>query len=832
MLMRKLARRVSGLVWLCCVVGAAGADDVADSFEATVRPFLRQHCYGCHGPDKQKSQIRYDRIGGYRVEDGRLWTLVHEKLSRGEMPPEGRPQPSQSQKRAVLSWIEREASGAKKALGAGGTRRLNRRELSAALQDVTGLAIDYAAALPGDGLIDGLDTGAAALQDAADSVAQAMVITRRAVDGIRFLGPASPLVLAADLRDAKDTRKLFDPWKQHGAEGKVRGFQQQGLGLLMEPKWLGERGGSTFTFPPPPDKRGIVRIKLVVSAVKNMPELPDPHLWVEVGGQDIDYREITARPNDPAEIVYDVQLDDLAIDTKGVVVEISNRIEMPYGVKGFENEDKSKPGEEIPGGPGLFRPAYDRKKLAVSEQPVPFIVLHAIQIERGYIASWPPARWGAKIGEVSDSRRSAERLLSLWIDRAWRRPVKPAEQQRFLELYDELRRQGMGFDEALRAVFQSVLLGGGFRFLASPADADPSIAQHAIASRLSFMLWGAPPDAELRRLAAAGKLREPAVLDEQADRLLADPRSDGFIRPFATQWLEMGQPITITMDYFQRQDFRFGRYLKSSMKEETIQYVAQLLTDNRPARELIDSDWTMMNNILAVHYGYEGIEGGRLRKVKLRGDDARGGGVLSHAGIQSMLTWMGENWVIYRGAWALRHIFNDPPPPPPLEVPELIPSDGENRGKTFRQLLVQHQNDPNCSLCHSKIDPLGFAFQNFDLSGRWRDVEHEKYHRYELDGKIEWRGEGETRPVDAKGQLPRGETFTNYSEFKELTVKHYLPDLTRGIMENLMLYATGRQADVADVAEIKAAMSELEAGGYPMRDVLKAVVRSKAFLDQ
>ena len=442
-----------------------------------------------------------------------------------------------------------------------------------------------------------------------------------------------------------------------------------------------------------------------------------------------------------------------------------------------------------------------------------------------YVAPWPPADWQAEVGEIADNDSSADRLLALWMERAWRRPVSSGERRPFLDLYKKVRRQGAGFDDALRSAFHSVLMSAPFRYL-EPAHS----SQYAVASRLSFMLTGGPPDAELRQLAKTGKLREAKVLDAQVDRLLRDPRSDAFVRPFVQQWLVMGQPITLAMKTLQHQDFRFGRFLKESMQEETIAYVTQMLRDNRPARELIQSDWTMMNNTLARHYGYPELEGRALRKVKLRRDDPRGGGVLGHAGIQSMLTWMGDNWVIYRGAWALRHIFDDPPPPPPLEVPELDPNEGENRGKPFRELLKQHQEDARCSVCHEKMDPLGFAFQNFDLSGRWRDKEFEKYNREEIDGKIAWNGAGKSRPVDAVGQMPRGEKFTNYGEFKQLFVNHYQDDLVRGLLKNLTLYGTGRKPDVAALVEIRTIQDRLRGKGYPLRDVVKAVVRSDAFL--
>ena len=810
-------------------VAIVAADDKpAESFSKLAQPFLQKHCFDCHGPTKQTAQVRYDQLKGFRAEDRHFWTAVHERLAAGEMPPPDRPQPTDAEKRIILSWIAEQ----QRAVRPGGTRRLNRRELSAALRDVTGLSVNYALGLPDDGKVDGFDTGAEGLQDAADSVVQIMQVTRRALDGIRFLEPAAGKVFSTDLRAAKDARQAFDSWKSDGLSANTGDtVGQPGTGLLIKPKWVGDRGGLTIKLPPPTDRLGVLRLKVVVSEKTYFEGLPHPRLWVEVGGRDIDFPEITNSADEPRTLIYEVQLADVTIDTRGFGITLCNRVELPYAVAGFENEDKSKPEDKLPGGTGLFRPQFDQKT-PLDKQPVPFVVLHSIEIEPDYLAAWPPAEWKRDAGEIIDDPASVKRLLGLWIERAWRRPVSAAEQERFLALYAKARTQNLSFDEALRATFQSVLLSGSFRYLASPSDVDHAAAQHAIASRLSFMLWGAPPDRELRQLADAGKLREPAVLDMQVDRLLADPRSDAFVRPFVTQWLEMGQPITVAMDHLQKQDFRFGRHLKASMQDETVAYVGQLLAQNRPARELIASDWTMMNDILARHYGYDGIKGGHLRSVTLRPDDPRGGGILGHAGIQSMLCWMGENWVIYRGAWALRHILNIPPPPPPLEIPELNPSDGKNRGKPFRELLRQHQEDAKCALCHKNIDPLGFAFQNFDLSGRWRSVEFDHYVKNDLDGKIEWRGEGQTRPVDAVGKLPRGESFNSFAECKTLLVKNYSQDVVLGWTKNLVLYGTGRKPDVDDMTEIRAILAQQKSREYPLKDLLKAVVRSRAFLER
>jgi mono/diheme cytochrome c family protein len=809
--------------------GPAAAQD--ETFQTVVSPFLKKHCYACHGPDKQESRLRLDQVTGVQAGNRNLWTMVHERIAAGEMPPKDRPQPTAAERNQALAWIARQ----QRALGAGGTRRLNRRELAASLADVTGLGIDFSAALPGDGTVGGFDTGADGLQEAADAVAQWLQVTRRAVDGIRFLTAAPGRKYSADLRETKDPRKTFDAWKADGPTARGYGGQgmvRAGAGLLLEPRAVGERETLSFTVPLQANRRGVLRLMLVVAALKPVAGLPDPHLWIEIGGKNVDYRAITATEDRPQRLVYEVHLGDLVVQTKGVSIHLSNKVEIPYAVEGFENEENVNLKDPVPGGTGLYRPRYDRRKLPPEQQPAPFVILQQIDIEPDVVLAWPPAAWRTDVGEIKDDPESARRLLTIWIERAWRRPVNGTEQAPFVKLYQKLRADGMSFDESLRAAFQSVLLSAPFRYTASPAHPDGALAQHAVASRLSYMLWGAPPDAELRRLAAAGKLRDPVVLDAQVDRLMADPRSQAFLRPFVTQWLELDQPITIAQDHIQKQDFRFARYLKASMREETIAYVAQLFAENRHARELVLSDWTMMNDTLARHYGYQDIVGGQLRKVKLRPDDPRGGGILGHAGIQSMLCWMGENWVIYRGAWTLRHILDQPPPPPPLEIPELNPSEGKNKGKPFRELLRQHQADARCAVCHKNIDPVGFAFQNFDLSGRWRALEYESYARGELDGRIAWRGVGKSRPVDSAGNLPRGESFKTFSEFKTILAKNYQPDLVRGLLKNFLIYGTGRLPGIDDMHEIASIMKDHRPESYPLRDLLKAVVRSRAFLEQ
>lgn len=821
-----LRTRLACLSWVLVGLLTQGSYASAESIEA----FLQQHCVDCHSADNPAYGVRLDQLTEYKPEQITLWTKVHQAIDSGKMPPEDAEQPTLHSKQSTLKWIKTQQQQNRGTT----TRRLNRRELSAALQDLTGLKIDYASMLPADGKVNGFDTGADALQDASDSVSRTLVITRRAVDAIRFLEPPGE-VLSADLKQEKHPKQELDRWrKELGYRVNLKGNDLKTKGVLLTPTWLNSRDRSSVEIPVPDGKpKGVARLTLVLSGFDTGKEMPAPHLIVQAADQDFGHVDIGGTFEKPETYSFDVQLDDIPVDRKGnVKISFKCLVEMPYEVKGFPNDTRTKPGEKVPPGTTLYRPLYDRKKIRDPlEQPVPYTLLQHVSFEPNHVAAWPPESWGVKVAPLTDSTESAQALLELWMQRAWRRPVTTSEVEHFLTLYHRLRSQQMTFDNALRATFQSVLMSAPFRYLASPADEDPVIAQYAIASRLSFMLTGGPPDETLLELARAGKLRSGKVLDDQVDRLLDSEQSRQFFRPFVYQWLEIGQPITIAMRLLKNQDFQFGRHLRNSMRDETAMYVRQMVIDNRPVRELVDSDWTMSNDILSHFYEREAVQGSQLRKVKIPKSDPRGGGILSHGGIQSMLTWMGDNWVIYRGAWTMRHILDAPPPPPPLEVPELDANAGENRGKTFRELLAQHQEDPNCAICHRSMDPIGFAFQNFDLSGRWRDVEHHQYVRNELDGKVEWYGKGDTRPVDTNGHLPNGEVFKTYPEFKRLLTEHYADDIMRGVMKKLVLYGTGKQPDIAALEQIDVIMQRTAKSGHPMRDALKALIQSPIFID-
>ena len=352
-----------------------------------------------------------------------------------------------------------------------------------------------------------------------------------------------------------------------------------------------------FGVTAPEDGQGIARIKFSVVSYSAFPDVPNPIAWVKIGGRVIDRREISG----PVDLEYQVQYEDSIPGKKGLSISFTPRVEMPYAVKGFENEDKSKPSELPTGRVSSVRCGTRESCVIRRSNQDP-------SLPSGK-SSWNPitSLFGHRLngGSISVSFATTRKAPGNCSPFGWSGLTAGRSKQVSANPFSPFiksRGNGMTFDAALRSTFQSVLMSSPFRYLASNAHEDKVIADHAVASRLSFMLSGAPPDAQLLGLAGSGKLRDLKVLEAEADRLLADPRSHRFfIRPFVTQWLEMEQPITLVDDYRGKASYLFRRHLQDSIRARRHSYFGRLIADDRPASELISSDWTMMNDALARH---------------------------------------------------------------------------------------------------------------------------------------------------------------------------------------------------------------------------------------
>jgi hypothetical protein len=405
---------------------------------------------------------------------------------------------------------------------------------------------------------------------------------------------------------------------------------------------------------------------------------------------------------------------------------------------------------------------------------------------------------------------AAERCIERFATRAFRRPVEPREVERFMSLFRAGNARGRSFDEALKLALRGVLVAPSFLFLVEKIDANADapyrISEYELASRLSYFLWSAMPDDTLFDLAAKGTLHEPAVLEGQAKRMLADGKSRAFAESFTSQWLRVN-----TLGGVEPDAKRFPTYnaeLRDAMAEEPIAFFHALLRDDRPVTDLLGANYTYLNETLAVHYGVEGVTGQDFRRVELT--DPSRGGVLGMAAILTLTSYAQRTSPVLRGKWVLEELLGTPPPPPPPDVKVLPPDDRPRGDQTFRQRLEQHRSKPACAACHAKLDPLGFGLESFDPLGRWRD---------EIGGV----------KVDASGTLTSGEKFVGPAELKEILIKQKSDLFVRNLTRRTLSYALRRGLEPYDNPTVKEIMTSVAEKDYRATVLIAEIVKSFPF---
>jgi hypothetical protein len=364
----------------------------------------------------------------------------------------------------------------------------------------------------------------------------------------------------------------------------------------------------------------------------------------------------------------------------------------------------------------------------------------------------------------------------------------------------------------VRLALRAVLVSPNFLYLIEqdrPEADDRSYrsSDHELACRLSYFLWASMPDDELFALADAGTLSDPEVLDAQVQRMLADPKARAMAEDFAGQWLRVGN-LEELADVDRRMFPEFTAELREAMVEEAISYVHAIFRDDRSVLELIDSDYTYLNEMLAEHYGIDGVEGAEFRRVAL--EDRNRGGVLGMASVLTLTSYPRRTSPVLRGKWVLEELLGTPPPPPPPMVRALPADDRIRDGLTFRQRLEQHREDPNCASCHARLDPLGFGLENFDVLGRWREEIGEE-------------------PVDASGILTTGEEFTGPAALKAILAETKRDLFVRNLSERMLSYALRRGVEYYDTPAVNRVIEELEAEDHRGAALVAAVVRSFPF---
>ncbi len=470
----------------------------------------------------------------------------------------------------------------------------------------------------------------------------------------------------------------------------------------------------------------------------------------------------------------------------------------------------------------------------------PGVAFHWLEVEGPIIAEWPPESYRALFGDLplkqagrhveavsKQPMKDAGTLLAAFMDRVYRRPVTKAEFDRFYEYAQQLQQDEETFTEAMIATYSAVLASPEFLFhCGQPGELD----DFALAERLSFFLSESMPDQHLRGLAREGKLRDPETLRAEVDRLLDKPEAKRFVKEFLNSWLKLDEINDTDPDRELYPEYAGDWWLVNSMVEESRLYFADLISRDRPTRNVIDADYTFLDERLARHYGVPGVYGPLFRRKSLP-EDSPYGGILTQAAVLKVTANGTVTSPVLRGVYVMERLLGDPPSPPPPSVPAVEP---DIRGAaTIRELLKKHRADASCASCHKKIDPPGFALESFDVMGRWREN-----YRSLTQGSKRIEGVGRSgnefvhyigKEVDASGTTPSGEPFEDILQFKKLLLQDE-EAIARNLTEQLLVYATGAPVGFADRDDVSAILEKSRPSEFGVRSIIHAIIQSSLFL--
>lgn len=825
-----------------------------------IEQFLKSHCVQCHGPEKQKGDRRFDQLPGDFAEDRSLefWQDIVDQLNLGEMPPEKANQPEAGEVLEVVNWVtdqlKRAYAARKDVAGKTVLRRLNRVEYDLTVRHLLRLE---------DMLADPTDVFPPdETEEHFNNIGSALITSDFLMQ--HYLSAAEIFIeRAAQPGPRPETRKwrFNAPFHSHG--NRHDGLDRKGQYQHIR-KNTSEYGGFLWLskFEQGVPVGGYYKIRFKAQGIHR--DYPYDERIVGVQKQEPLRAALFASSRAFGELskrtASDRQLAefDLPDDapqwfetTAWLDKGFQPRLTFPNGpttTKGIRSKlVQTYPDtfqKFIDGYVGLRDTLHPRHKEWLAEQKklrqqpkkkgVPAILdtkdffnkfnttaawsqffsdykgprvrVFEIELEGPIHEQWPPQSHRALFGDHDPTLKNAPTILKRFADRAFRRPATDEELSVLNTLVVERINKGDSELQALKLGLRAVLCSPGFLYL---RENEGELDDNALASRLSYFLWSCMPDDELMALAAAGRLREPKTLEAQTERLLADPRSHAFVDNFTSRWLQLYKIGSMPPGNRTFREY-FIDNLEPAMKVETRMFFAHLLKNNLPLARFLDSDFTFVNGGLARLYGIDGVRGAAFQKVALK--DPRRGGLLGQASILTASANGIDTSPVIRGIWVLENILGTPPNPPPPDVEPLEP---DIRGATtIRDQLKKHREVPTCNECHRKIDPLGFALENFDPIGGWRD-------RYE-------RRRGEDPVVDASGQLPDGADFENVIGLKKILASKQ-DQFARCLTEKMLAYSMGRTLGVSDRPHVDQIVADLKRDGAGLQDLVLQIVASEPF---
>ena len=792
-------RRALFVAMVCCIAIAVAHDvQVNGAAQApgtaaipAPRAVLQRYCFSCHNDRTRTGGLALDVLDmAHVVEDAHVWEQVVRKLRTGAMPPAGRPRPDEAESNEVVTWLETaldRAAAENPNPGRPTLHRLNRAEYRNAVRDLLAVDIDVSL-LPADNAAYGFDNNA-------DALTLSSALTER------YLGAAakvSQLALGRP-RGTPAPETIFVPTDR-----------DQGV-RVSDDLPFGSRGGAAFRYAFPADGNYLFEMRPKESGV--------------AGG----FEGVTGEPHQ-----LDVSLDGARV--------WSGTVQRPEGLRGDARTarilEDMRFHAPVTAGSHLVQVYFAAKTSAYVEDLFdpdlrrdPYRAPNGEPVISSVTITGPQpgtAQVDGRAGESASRRKllvctplslaavaeaaCAETIISRLARRAYRRPVSDGDLEIPLSLYRDGASRG-GFEAGIELAVRGILVSPSFlfRFEAQPAsvvqETPYRVSDIELASRLSFFLWSSIPDDELLELAEQGRLRTPTVLEQQVRRMLADRRSQALVDNFAGQWLHIRN-----VDAFQPSPellFHFDDNLRQAFERETQLFFESIMRENRSVLDLLDADYTFLNERLARHYGIPGVHGARFRRVSLPADSPRRG-LLGQGSILTGTSRANRTSPVIRGKWILENILGTPPPPPPPSVPDLVEERDPRKVLPMREQMAAHRANPVCAACHAQMDQLGFALENFDAIGEWRDIY------------------ASGLPIDASAAFPDGTTFDGPAELRQLLLSHSEDFLTT-VTERLLTYALGRGLEAFDAPAVRQIQRGAEGDDYRFAALIQRIVTSTPF---
>ncbi len=755
------------LPFFFAILGLTSAVDGADAPLSEIRPILEKACFSCHGDTKQKSGLNLQQLAPPDNQGNGLkeWRHLNAVLINGDMPPSDAPVAlTEAERERLITWISGLRYHGPADPGRVSLRRLNRTEYANTVRDLLAVTFDPTEDFPTDEVGNGFDNQADVL------ALPPLLFEKYVAAAYRLIDKAVPV-------KAVRGEMLAAGFSAMAADKPLPLTVTDGVVTLSE---SGEFRAPLYI---PVSGKYSLRLRLAADNIGTEPV----RAAVRIDGQTVKEIKVAAERRSPAyQLIGVIPLD---------------RGEHQLGVIFLNPQHFEKGGKEK--APKTFDRALILSSAAWQGPPPPA----PTPAQKQLLCAEP--------GPGVEPRAAAQAVLTAFLPRAWRRVVTAEEVERLLPLFDQALKCGDPYDVALKQPLQAALLSPHFLYRIEhggpPTAGVARLTDPEIASRLSYFLWSTMPDAALTAAAAKGELATPAGRKAQVTRMLMDPRSRNLVDNFAEQWL-----LVRNLENFKPDPKQFPQFtpaLRVAMAAEPLEFMNVVLREDRSVLEFLRADWTMANGVLAKHYGMTGVDGAQFRKVTL--SDPVRGGVMTMAGVLAVTSNPDRTNPPKRGKFVLEQLLDDPPPPPPPAVAALAKAAGDLAGLSTRQLFERHRADVACASCHRRIDPIGFAFENFDVLGRVRLREG-------------------SAVIDTSGVMPDGTHLVGIADLKRLLVENQgkRTEFLRCLAGKMLTYAIGRGMQSFDEPAIDTLVDQLTAADHRFGALILGVVESYPFLNR